>query len=1032
MGGSLAITGSSADASLNIAISGGRNGDGISAAGDVSVTDCSVTTNGYGGSVYSGIHAGGSLIIEESDVRSVSGYYAISAGSLIINDDTQDIMSMSEVVITANGKITWEGNYSLWVGETQVSTHNADDVLGDGTVSYDADTNTLTLKGATIDIPYEDTWGITYGIYADGDLNLELEGTNTVQGSDGQLFRHGVYSEKNLTVSGDGSLTAKAETDGIYAHDNITISGGSISGEGTGYGVYVCKDLTVSGGSVTGVSTDSDGIYVGYNNGDLTVNDGSVSGTAYGSGYGIQVGKGGISINGGSDVTAKSGTAGHTVEIMTNFYDIYVNGINVLPSAEATEFVVSGGQAGEGVVFVKADALYVNGIDILNAPDHEVTCGDGLASYDPATNTLTLDGAYITAPYDYGRTCGIYADGPLNINLIGENTVENPQAAFSCGVFVNDNLIVSGTGSLTSKAEEYGIYAQGNMTVNGGSVTGSGTNYGVYVQHKALTVSGGSVTGTADGSGIGAGIYANALRLSDGDISGTCANGYGVSVYISDIIVDGGSITGTATGQYGSGIYVESYLKVNGGSVTGTAAGESEWGINAGPLVMTSGTVTAKGGNAAIVNYLYNTHELEELMVLPKDYMPVGYEAQTVFNSNYTYASFVNKGETLGYDGTDGRRMAGAVTEITLKEIKRPSGSGGNTGSNTVTNADGSTTETVNKSDGTVIETTKKPNGDTTVVETKPDGSSQITITNTDGSASTTIVKQDGQVESKVELPESVLENAAEKGEAVKLPMPSVSNTDDRDSAPTITVDLPEGVVARVEIPVDNVTPGTVAVLVEDDGTEKVIKTTVPTENGVTVTVSGGDIIKIVDNSHPFDDVPASYWGYDAVAFVTGRELFNGTGENTFEPVSNMTRAMMVTILYRLENEPEAYKESGFTDVAEDSWYEDAVAWAAENGIVNGFPDETYGPELPITREQMAAILYRYAGYKGYDVGEAADLSGYTDAGDISGYAAEAMAWANAMGIITGRTETTLVPSATATRAEAAAILMRFCENVVK
>ena len=158
----------------------------------------------------------------------------------------------------------------------------------------------------------------------------------------------------------------------------------------------------------------------------------------------------------------------------------------------------------------------------------------------------------------------------------------------------------------------------------------------------------------------------------------------------------------------------------------------------------------------------------------------------------------------------------------------------------------------------------------------------------------------------------------------------------------------------------------------------------------------------------------------------------NGTGETTFGPDETTTRGMIVTILYRMEGEPET-EAADFTDVNADAYYADAVAWANANGIVTGYGDGLFGPEDTITREQMAAILYRYAQYKGYDVTTGGmALNEYTDASQISEYAVTAMQWANEQGLITGSTSTTLEPQGNAIRAEAATILMRFCEDVAK
>ena len=182
----------------------------------------------------------------------------------------------------------------------------------------------------------------------------------------------------------------------------------------------------------------------------------------------------------------------------------------------------------------------------------------------------------------------------------------------------------------------------------------------------------------------------------------------------------------------------------------------------------------------------------------------------------------------------------------------------------------------------------------------------------------------------------------------------------------------------------------------------------------------------------PFTDVSQTQWFYDAVSYVYSHNLMNGTGDTTFDPGTTTTRGMIVTILYRYEGSPAA-GTSNFSDVAAGQYYAAPVAWAAAHGIVNGYPNGTFVPNAPITREQFAAILYRYAQYKGFDVRGRADLyAGFTDAGQVSGYARDAMAWANYEGLINGVTTTTLQPGGFASRAQAAAILMRFCENIVQ
>lgn len=384
----------------------------------------------------------------------------------------------------------------------------------------------------------------------------------------------------------------------------------------------------------------------------------------------------------------------------------------------------------------------------------------------------------------------------------------------------------------------------------------------------------------------------------------------------------------------------------------------------------------------------------------------------------------------------------GTYTIGTLIISQRSSG-GGSTGSSSSSgnktevekNPDGSTTTTVTKPNGTVTETTKYPDGSQAVVETKKDGTvtttttdktgnetevventdgtTRTTITNEDGSSSVTKMDKDGKVETQVKLPSAVVEDAAQKGQAVALPMPSVSASSNRDEAPTVTVDLPRNTTAKVEIPVEDVTPGTVAVQVKADGTEEIIKTSLTTDGGVTVTLSDGDTVKIVENSRDFADVPDAHWASEAVDFAASRELFAGTSDTTFAPEVAMNRAMIVTVLARFE---------GVDTSGGDSWYEAGQQWAVENGISDGT-----SLDQNLTREQLVTMLWRYAGSPIIEVG----LGDYPDCDSVSSWAVRAMAWAVNAGIITGADGRTLAPQGVASRAQVAAILMRFVETTV-
>ena len=196
---------------------------------------------------------------------------------------------------------------------------------------------------------------------------------------------------------------------------------------------------------------------------------------------------------------------------------------------------------------------------------------------------------------------------------------------------------------------------------------------------------------------------------------------------------------------------------------------------------------------------------------------------------------------------------------------------------------------------------------------------------------------------------------------------------------------------------------------------------TVPTEKPSEENPSVSDI--------SYTDVKSDAWYYDAVKYVTDNKLFDGITDDEFAPDMNMTRAMLVTVLYRLENAGVSKANNVFTDVADGKWYSDAVIWASENGIVQGVTDDTFAPNEDVSREQMIVILYRYAKMKGNDVSVTADLSVFSDYENISVWAEDAFKWANGTQLVNGTSDTELSPQGTATRAQVATILMRFCKG---
>lgn len=307
-------------------------------------------------------------------------------------------------------------------------------------------------------------------------------------------------------------------------------------------------------------------------------------------------------------------------------------------------------------------------------------------------------------------------------------------------------------------------------------------------------------------------------------------------------------------------------------------------------------------------------------------------------------------------------------------DISAPASGGAVGKTETVTNADGSTTKTETKPDGTTVETTTKLDGSTTVAETKPDGSVSTVEKRADGTEIKTAQPASGEITASVSVPKSV------------------GST-------------------RVDIPVSKPSGSMVAVIVHPDGTEEIVKGSVVTETGVALRAEGDVRLKIIDNAKRFNDM-ADHWAKDAVEFASSRELFNGVGNDAFGPDRSMTRGMVSTVLARL---------AGADTAGGETWYAKGTVWAVENGISDGT-----APEQPVTREQLAAMLYRYAGSPAVS----GELS-FDDTTVISIWAYDAVRWCVDNGILNGVGGNRMAPQDLARRGQVAAMLMRFLQATV-
>ena len=351
-----------------------------------------------------------------------------------------------------------------------------------------------------------------------------------------------------------------------------------------------------------------------------------------------------------------------------------------------------------------------------------------------------------------------------------------------------------------------------------------------------------------------------------------------------------------------------------------------------------------------------------------------------------------------------------ATGELTLYSVSTGGGGGGGSSSGstrkteTTTKPDGTKVETVTKPDGTTIKTETKKDGSVSKTETKKDGSSVTETKAADGSTGTVKTDKNGQTTAETALSSKAIEDAKKSGEPVKAPV-EVKATRDSNTAPTVKVELPKGAgETKVEIPVSNVKPGTVAVLVHPDGTEEIVKNSLPTEDGIQLTVNGGATVKIVDNSKDFIDT-RNHWAKDAIDFVSARGLVSGMSGTTYAPNASTTRAQLWTILAR---QNDADLNGGNT------WYEKAQLWSKDKGVSDGA-----NPNGTIDRAQMVTMLWRAAGQP-----TAGGTANFTDV-PADSYYANAVSWAVEGGITAGVGGGRFDPNSTCTRAQIATFLWR-------
>ena len=732
--------------------------------------------------------------------------------------------------------------------------------------------------------------------------------------------------------------------------------------------------------------------------------------------------------------------------------------------------------------------LYVGGVQISSTgywttdSDGNVTAStagetptDNYIHYDAENNVLTLHNATIKNELEFnasieggtfisGSAIGVFnksGNAELTISLVGTNTIAN----VGKGIFVlassastgSSNLTIQGDGSLNASASQTGIWVQSNgnnaaLCVENAEVTASAdgaVKNGVLVQAKdgsdvSLTVNGGSLTASVNaniwfqfGSGVsGSGtptvtVSNNAIVRANGGIAnnsstsiqygtgneengGIVWNGTGGTVYGSvtlqeDITIgEGESLTIGQDASLNTGSHE---VIVNGGTLSGNVTGEVTYKVTG--VSLNKDSLTLDVGSSETLNATVAPNNATNQKVT----WTSNAESVATVDESGNVEAVAPGTANITVTTEDGSKQATCTVTVTQPVT------GVSLNKNTLelyTGKSETLIATVEPSDATnpaVNWSSDKPEVATVeggTVTAKAAGTATITATTVDGGFTTICT-----VTVRPDIPPAnpnyrITVEATQGGTVTADPTAAKAGT---------TVTLTPSPDAGYQV-------GTVAVT---DRFGEPVAVTEQADGTYTFTMPNGQVTVTVTFEQaplPFPDVTEGDWFYDAVRYAYETGLMDGVGDSLFAPNSDTTRAQLVTILYRLAGEPEPGGDSGFSDVETGTWYTDAVAWAAQNGIVNGVSDTEFAPGDDITREQLAAILYRYAAYQGYDVSQRADLSGFGDASSISDYAQAALSWAHAQGLVLGFEDGSLRPQGTASRAQIAAVLMRFLAAV--
>ena len=952
---------------------------------------------------------------------------------------TNEFLALNGII--SNGTINISGNGTLTVeSEGYAVLANKDVVVNSGT---------LVLSGEN-------------GIYADGETDDE---TGEISG--GNVIIHGgavnvdvdyyaISAYNNVEIGGSANVTATStgDNDGIYASEgNININGNAkVTATGSCCGIHASEGNVNIGDAVKVIAiSDDDGIYA--SEGNININ-GNATVTATGDDDGIYTSEGNVNINGNARVTVTGNECGICVS---------EGNVSIAESAEVTATGDKGIYAGtyktedtnedEGSIIISGSAqVTATGNDdvaiyaekALEINNNAVVTADGAENkVDVSASVSVSDSAKLNALVQtdddyiaYGicdtnnkKSIDIYDDDKLEVKPGAEFTIN---AGTGMDISDIENLTVEGKliieGSLqVGISDTTKELPKGKITNNGQLViiTDAYDNAEEVIQSMGLTGTG-FVIASPDPKSYDQVAYTNTgeklnptpvINLSDDELKGNLdEDGYhwdkeNKILILKDVLATGiiDGLTDDVTIQTKGYVIIGGIQNSAGGKITVT--GDSA----AIMIIENRGEIIFKDTTAKVY-YIRAYQEPLAQTSDDSDNADNGAEysnSVTLINSKVTVGGVEGSeicADKLTMDDNSVLTLKDAEircdTELGLEGIKAYLPKDGGYKIGTYAYGNNEPFYTILDSNGNIVRDITLKKAETT----KPGGSS--------GGGGSSVKSYDVTVK------------AAENGKVETSKKSASKNT-----TITLTVTADEG-YQMDKLTVLDSKNGTIALTDQNNGK---FEFKMPDGN---VTVEATFVKKAVEEEKPtgekpetkaFADVSANAWFKKAVDYVNGKGLMSGVDENNFGPELLTNRAMLVTILWRMEGCPTSEQATTFTDIKATDYFYNAVLWAAENKIVSGVSETSFAPNDSITREQLAAILYRYAAYKGYDVTQGGmAVREFSDYEKISRYARSSVAWAVNAGIVSGKGNNTLDPSGVATRAEVASMLMRFCENIAK